>query len=252
MPQEGKISLLGLSNWTDDLFSQMHWPDPFLPTTVDNEEVDPVLSQDAFLDELYAQTAELEVIYPNPEFMKRMIGSWSLTRLPVWNELWATTQYEYNPIENYNRYEEGTDTDTHSGADTETHAGTDTYRDSLARTGTDTVTDTPDSTTSTGAYNASTSDPALGLTPTSHIEGENVTETVYGSTDTRTGSNTLGHTVSTGYNSELEKEHDLHIHGNIGVMSTQQMIREQREIVSFNFYDKMIRDFMERFLVLVY
>ena len=52
MPQEGKISLLGLANWTDDLFSQMHWPDPFLPTTVNDEEVDPILSTDAFLDEV--------------------------------------------------------------------------------------------------------------------------------------------------------------------------------------------------------
>ena len=236
MPQEGKISLLGLANWTNDLFSQMHWPDPFLPTTVDEEEIDPVRSKDAFLDELYSRTAELEVIYPNPEFMKRMIGSWSLTRLPVWNELWSTTQYTYNPIENYDRIEDGTDKDTHSG--------TDRYGNTLARTGTDTVTDTPDLLVSEGAYNASTADPVNGLTPTSHQGGENVSETEYGSTDTTNGSTSHGHIITT--------KHDLHVHGNIGVMSTQQMIREQREIVSFNFYDKMIRDFMERFLVLVY
>lgn len=252
MPQEGKISFIGLANWNENLFQDMYWPAPFLPTTVDEEEVDPVLDKQAFLFELLSRTAELEVIYPNPDIMKGMIKMWSKTRLPVWNLLWDTTTYDYNPIENYNRYEEGTDTDTHTGADTETHAGTDSYSDTLARSGTDTVNDTPDSTTSTGAYNASTSDPTLGLTPTSHIEGENVTETVYGSTDTRTGSNTLGHTVSTGYNSELEKEHDLHVHGNIGVMSTQQMIKEQREIVTFNFYDIMIRDFIDRFCILVY
>lgn len=236
MPQEGKISLLGLANWTNDLFSQMHWPDPFLPTTVDDEEVDPVLSKDAFLDELYSQTAELEVIYPNPEFMKRMIGSWSLTRLPVWNELWATTQYTYNPIENYDRIEDGTDRDTHSG--------TDTYGNTLARTGSDTVTDTPDLLISEGAYDASTSDPTNGLAPTSHQGGENVSETEYGSTDTTNGSTIHGHVITT--------KHDLHVHGNIGTVTSQKMIQEQREIVSFNFYDKMIRDFMERFLVLVY
>ena len=236
MPQEGKISLLGLANWTDDLFSQMHWPDPFLPTLIDDEEVEPVLSTEAFLDELYSRTAELEVIYPNPEFMKRMIGSWSLTRLPVWNELWATTQYTYNPIENYDRIEDGTDRDTHSG--------TDTYGNVLARTGTDTVTDTPDLLISEGAYDASTADPTNGLAPTSHQGGENVSETEYGSTDTTNGSTIHGHVLTT--------KHDLHVHGNIGTVTSQKMIQEQREIVSFNFYDKMIRDFMERFLVLVY
>lgn len=220
MAQEGKISFLGLANWNSDLFSQMSWPDPFLPTTVDDEEVDPVLSKEAFLDELYAQTAELEVIYPRPDFMQRMIGSWSKTRLPVWNELWKTTQYTYNPIENYDRIEDGTDT----------------YDSTVDRTGTDTTTDTPDLLISEGAYNASTSDPVNGLTPTSHQGGENVSEIEYGSTHTTSGST----------------DHDLHVHGNIGTVTTQKMINEQREVVSFNFYDKMIRDFMDRFCILVY
>ena len=217
---DAKISFLGLANWDSDLFSQMSWPDPFLPTEVDGEEVAPILSKDAFLDELYAQTAELSVIYPRPDFMRRMIGSWTKTRLPVWNELWKTTQYTYNPIENYDRIEDGTDT----------------FDNTLERTGTDTTTDTPDLLISEGAYDASTSDPTNGLTPTSHQGGENVSELEYGSTHTTSGST----------------DHDLHVHGNIGTVTTQKMINEQREVVSFNFYDKMIRDFMERFCILVY
>ena len=236
MPQEAKISFLGLATWYSELFSQMNWPDPFLSTTVDDVEVDPVLSKDAFLDELYAQTAELEVIYPRPDFMQRMIGSWSKTRLPVWNELWATTLYTYNPIENYDRIEDGTDTDTHSG--------TDTYGNTLARTGTDTVTDTPDLLQSQAAYNTPTGGQTLGLTPMTHQGGENVSETEYGSTDTTNGSTIHGHKITT--------DHDLHVHGNIGTVTTQKMINEQREVVSFNFYDKMIRDFIERFCILVY
>ena len=236
MPQEGKISFLGLATWNSNLFADMNWPDPFLPTTVDDEEVDPVLSKEAFLDELYSQTAELEVIYPRPDFMQRLIGSWSKTRLPVWNELWKTTQYSYNPIENYDRIEDGTDMDTHSG--------TDTYGNTLARTGTDTVTDTPDLLVSEGAYDANTADPVNGLAPFSHQGGEAVSETEYGSTDTTNGSTIHGHKITT--------KHDLHVHGNIGTVTTQKMITEQREIVSFNFYEKMIRDFIERFCILVY
>ena len=107
MPREAKVSFLGLANWNEDLFQNMNWPAPF---TGEN----PVLDQDAFLDELYTRTAELEVIYPDPYIMQRMIGSWSKTRLPVWNLLWDTTTYEYNPIENYDRIEDGTDTDKHT------------------------------------------------------------------------------------------------------------------------------------------
>lgn len=40
--------------------------------------------------------------------------------------------------------------------------------------------------------------------------------------------------------------------GNIGVTTTQQMIREQREIVQFNIYDYIARAFVEFFCILVY
>lgn len=41
-------------------------------------------------------------------------------------------------------------------------------------------------------------------------------------------------------------------HGNIGVTTTQQMIKEQREVVQFNMYDYIVRSFKERFCLMVY
>lgn len=140
MPQEAKISLIGMIHWNNDLFSEMSWPTPFT-----GEE--PEMDQDTFLDELLSQTGELELIYTDPSIMQHLIGSWSRTRLAVWNHLWDTTQYTYNPIENYDRIEDGTDMDTHSGTDTsnntttrtgtdtDTHSGTDTHSNTLNRTG---------------------------------------------------------------------------------------------------------------------
>ena len=40
--------------------------------------------------------------------------------------------------------------------------------------------------------------------------------------------------------------------GNIGLTSTQQLIREQREISEFNLYDYIINDFKSRFCLMVY
>ena len=96
MAQEGKISLIGLYNWNAALFQNMCWPDPFDGDT-------PALNPQDFVGELLMQTGELEVIYPDPVFMQHAIGVWSNLRVDIWNRLWATTQYEYNPIENYNR-----------------------------------------------------------------------------------------------------------------------------------------------------
>ena len=286
MAQEAKMSFIGLANWIDDeLFDMMCWPDPFDGDT-------PILDKEAFIYELFAQTAELEVSYPNPQIMKGMIGIWSKIMCPVWNALWETTTYEYNPIENYNRIEDGTDTDvhtgtdsngrttthtgqntdSHSGTDTETHSGTDSYDETLTKAGTDTNTTTPLSEHYKAAYDSAASGNNDGLVKTERDEGETVNETVYGTTDTTDGSTTHGHvvtnahgeTITHGYGTTdtesgsvtfgntMTHNHDLNVHGNIGTVTTQQMIKEQREIVTFNFYNVMIRDFKERFCVLVY
>ena len=229
MAQEGKISFIGLANWNEDLFSDMCWPDPF-----DGDE--PVLDQQSFLYELLAQTAELEVIYTDPEIMQMMIHMWSTTRCPVWNHLWATTQYEYNPIENYDRTEDGTDTDTHSG--------TDTNSNTLGHSGTDTVTDTPNTAHYVAAYDSAAAGDNDGLVKQYRDDGTIISAKVYGSSDSNSGSFTHGH--------KLVHDHDLHVHGNIGTVTAQKMIQEEREIAKFNFYDIMIQDFKDRFCVLVY
>ena len=40
--------------------------------------------------------------------------------------------------------------------------------------------------------------------------------------------------------------------GNIGIVTTQSMIKEQREVVQLNLYDIIINDFIDRFCLKVY
>ena len=49
-----------------------------------------------------------------------------------------------------------------------------------------------------------------------------------------------------------EGSHELHAHGNIGVTTTQKLIREQRDVELFNLYDIIIEDFKMRFCILIY
>jgi hypothetical protein len=267
----------------------------------------------------------LEVLYPNPVVFKNLLGVWSQKNLDVWNRLYATTQYEYNPIENYNRYEEGSDTGTgttrHSGTDgrTEaiTHGGKDTLdmtrRDGGTETragtvnreeggsedeetttqintsGADTVTGTQtaghwiagydapapteaddglvkqtrdqtdnETTTNYGKQEAGSGDTTTTFGKTEDTTSSETTtfgktetnrdETTYGRTENVQETKTYGEQVAT----SNEGEHELHAHGNIGVTTTQQLIREQREIDLFNLYDIIIEDFKMRFCILVY
>lgn len=300
------MSPLGLFNWDNTIFDLMQIP----------EELD----KETLVQNLLAETAELEVLYPNPVVFKNLVGVWSYKQLDIWNRLYATTQYEYNPIENYNRYETGSDSGsgrtTHSGtdttADTTTFGGTDGRTEAIMHGGSDTNTrqyaeggtqgeattaqmtqggqdvvtgsDTKghwiagfdstasgqddglvkqtrdqDDATSTTAYGKTESDNGSkttsfgktesGSDTTAYGKTENVTEQrTYGQTIQKAGNMTHGEQVAT----SNEGEHELHAHGNIGVTTTQKLIREQRSIDLFNLYDIIIEDFKMRFCILVY
>lgn len=86
------ISALGLWKTHQDLFDLM-----LLPDALDREDI---------IDGILMDTAELELLYSDPGFLKKAIGLWSRKRLPIWNELEATLHYEYNPIHNYDRTEQ--------------------------------------------------------------------------------------------------------------------------------------------------
>ena len=90
------LSLLGLYQYNDQLFDGLRLPKG--------------VNKDTFVDNLLAETAEFEVLYPDAEFMANMIAMWSAKELPVWEKLDETLHYDYDPISNYDRHEESTNT----------------------------------------------------------------------------------------------------------------------------------------------
>ena len=90
------LTLLGLYQYNDKLFDGLR-----LPEGVDRE---------TFINNLLAETAEFEILYTDPEFLANMIAVWSAKELPVWEELEKTRHYDYDPISNYDRNEESTNT----------------------------------------------------------------------------------------------------------------------------------------------
>ena len=300
------LSPMGLYNWDNSVFDFL-----VLPQAIDRSTL---------IDNILAETAELEVLYPNPVVFKNLVGVWSAKQVDVWQKLYETTQYEYNPIENYNRYETGS-TDgggstTHSGTDTNaettTHGGTDGRTEAITHGGSDRTTyqsadggtqgqqssgsstlsgsdavtgadtkghwiagfdstasgaddglvkqtrDQDDSTTTTrygkvdtttGSSTTTFGKTESGNSTISYAGTENVTESkTYGETVTRAGNITHGEKVVT----TSEGSHTLHAHGNIGVTTTQDMIKQERQIDLFNVYDIIIEDFKMRFCILVY
>lgn len=87
-----KITLIGMSNYDPDLFK-----DAFFPEGID---------KDLVIDALLMQGGEFEVLYPNPDFMKRSIKVWCSKWYRTFAEWYKGTQASWNPIYNYDRMEE--------------------------------------------------------------------------------------------------------------------------------------------------
>lgn len=163
-------------------------------TVLDGMQVPQGISKETLCDNLLMECAELEVLYPDPDFMKPAIASWSAMMAPVWQELYDTTQYEYNPIWN----KDGT------------------YRETETRD--------------------------------LSADGESIHDTMgFNSTNWSNSDRNRSSGTDTG---TITREHTEQ--GNIGVTTTQQMIKEQREVVEFNIMQRIIEDFKMRFCILVY
>lgn len=88
------MSLLAMYQYNERLFDGLR-----LPSGV---------NKDTLVDNLLAETAEFEILYADPEFMANMIAVWSEKELPVWEKMEETLHYDYDPISNYDRHEEST------------------------------------------------------------------------------------------------------------------------------------------------
>ena len=233
-----RLDLLGIYQFDNSVLDLLE-----LPKDEDGNEV---IDRDTLKDNLLMDTAEMEILYPDASFLKLAIGSWSKKQVPIWTELYNSTQFEYNPIWNVDgtvieeRDLAGTDyrTDDHTTERTHDDSMERTHDDTMERTHDDTI--TADS--STYGYNSSTAAPT-DTVETGH-EGT-ITDAHTGTiTDTDTG--TINHdTTDTGSITTTRQ-------GNIGVTSTQSLIKEQRDVVQFNIMDYIINDFKNRFCLLVY
>lgn len=163
-------------------------------TIFDNLLVPDGVDKDTAIAYIFNETAELETAFPDANYTQWYIGVWSMVRLPVWTHWLKTTQYDYDPIANYDRKEE--------------------WSDYVKAAGT-----------------AQASDYTYGFNSDSAVPS--------GKTDSDTGS-------------ESTSTHKARISGNIGVTSTQELIKQERDIVDFTIYEQIANDFRKHFCLLIY
>lgn len=202
------LSILGLYEYNEDIFANLHLP----------EGVD----ADILIPEICTECSDFALLYPDYDFMKMLIGVWSTKEQRIWAAMVESTEFEYNPIENYDRHESIQRSITSSATGSSTSSGSVAEQNGGTSTGSQT------------AFNSDT------FKDTSKTTSSGTGSTTTQGSDSAQQSGTGSETVTT------------HIHGNIGVVTAQQMIAGFREISDFSVYDFIVQSFKNRFCVQVY
>lgn len=215
-----KATIMGLENLlrgqNDSLFKNI-----VLPTGIDKS---------ILVDTILLKCAELEVYYFSPQYMKMVTEHFFLKHQQTFEKWVEGLSVTWNPIENYDRYENWKDkgTDDRTGHRTDQSTASDT---SSATGSGETASDVT-------TYDSGTYKP----------DGKTTSSSGSSSTASTTGNNESNTTD----NGKHESEHDGHIHGNIGVTQAGEMLSNWMEVWRFNIYDEIAELYKDEFCVGVY
>lgn len=208
------VSYLGLYNYDSTIFDDFALPDSVAARKAE------------FVDEILSELGQLEALYPNTEVFTRILKAWSNTRLPEWQRVETALTAEYNPIHNFDRNEDYTDTNTEK----ETGNSNSTSSTESKANGTN------ENTESETAFN------------TESFKNRTKNAGTDTASSTASATNKSDNTVTR----ETNVKHTAHLYGNIGVTTSQQMINEELAMRRGDLESYIIDDFKHRFCVMVY
>lgn len=202
------LSLLGIYNQRPDILDNFR-----LPTGVSTDVLFPLL---------LSETAELEILYPEPDTLKTVVGAWSAARLASWEKMQTALTKVYDPLSNYDRTEIESATDT----------GTIKTDDDIADTGTG----------------------SSSLTNVGDVTGYNSNTFTDATKQTSTGSNSSSASRERDNleTRNLARSRNLHAYGNIGVTTNAEMLAGELDIRKTDIYRIICDEFTNYFCLLIY
>lgn len=268
-----KITLIGMHNYTDEAL----WEGLTFPTGFDKS---------VFIDTVLLHYGEMETLYADPDMMQYAITAWGKRNYWGINKAITAINISYEPLWNYDRHEtrtgETSETGTHSVTGTGTSSETSSYGRDMTETTTthnegnttaesDTTTTTTRTESGTVEHTVSAYDSSSYSADNKDVSSNSMNETVTANsessgtsendgTETRhtlidDDSETSGSSSKTEQGStskDREESETMRAWGNIGVTTSQQMLRAELDLSLYNIYDTFAGIFACDLLLMIY
>lgn len=224
-----RLTLIGMNNYDPTLFDGLTLPDGY--------------DKETFVDSLLLEHGEKCVLYSNPAFFKQAISLWGRKWQLELSRIYDALTAEYDPIYNYDRYEEYTDNEgrKYSSTTNAGHKATDSPDyDVVTETNDDAVTEEQISADNSGTYQPEHKTTYDGGKTTANTKGktQDLAETSNSKTDDAETRNF---------------SHKAHLYGNIGVTTSTAMVSEVvRQRMEMNLYVTAARLFANELLIGIY
>lgn len=223
-----KITLLGMCQYYagegKDIFGGMILPDG--------------IEKDLVCNAILTRGAEFEVIYSNPDQMASLISYWSRRYFRTFRKWFEALSIEYDPLYNFDRHEEWTDTD--KGTETGHGTRTNNLKDESDLKNESSVSSKIENKRS--AFDTSSYQP----------HDLSNTETVSNSKDTGTVTHTGTQANQENRSHDKTGTHVGRMYGNIGVTTSQIMLEAELSIDAWNLYDHISDLFLQEFTIPIY
>lgn len=200
------------------------------------------IDKDNLIDNIMMECGEFEVLYSDPEFNRSAIGTWSTKHYRTFEKWITALNIEYNPLENYDRFEDWKDNGTEN-----TTSNTKDKNDTTSSSKTDM--------SGKSDNNGTNEDKVSAFDSSTYQESElheSVSDERHEDTSKTDGAiNSTASSDTTGSKKD-SSTHVGRIHGNIGVTTSQQMLQSELDIAKFNIINEITKIFMQELCICIY
>lgn len=230
------MTIAGMYQFKEGLFEHLILPDGINKTDVINQ--------------ILLDSSSFECVYSDFDFMRFAIGLWSSTWYRTFEKWQNALSLEYNPIENYDRMEDWTDS---SNNKTSRNSVENRNLSNSMRSDRNLQSVTKNTGSDNNLHNVSPYDSGTYVADSQDIANINNQSTTTDTGAMITNGSDSGNVTNTGNDlSNTDSAHKGRMHGNIGVTTTQYMLKQELKIARFNLVKQISDVFIKEFCIMVY